>query len=167
MSFVPPPQNGQTLDRIDPVKGIRTAQIIWGALLMGVLTFAGIVLTMAQTNNATPLPLIGAVFALMAIGTRFVVPPIIVRAAIQKIPVVDDTIDERLFPIYQTRLIVGMALLEGACFLNLIAYMMGSQWWTLVVLGTLLSLMVVMFPSLNQFYSWAEDQKRDLQNRFH
>lgn len=167
MSFVPSPQSGQTPDRINPEIGIRTTQIIWGALLMGVLTFGGLAISMAQPNVASPLPLIGAVFALMATGTRFVVPPIVVRTAIQKIPVVDETIDDRLFPIYQTRLIVGMALLEGACFMNLIAYMTTAQWWTIVVLGILLSLMVVMFPSLPQFRNWAEDQKRDLQNRFH
>jgi len=166
MSFFPFPQPGQVVDRMDPEKWIRSAQIIWGALLMGVVMFIGVTLMVARSTDSGPIPLIAVVFACGAIAVRFVVPPMIVRAAVNKFPVVDDTTNERLFPIYQTRLIVGMALLEGACFFNLIAYIVGGQWWTWIAVGTLLVLMALMFPSLPQFYSWAEDQKRDLQNRF-
>ena len=44
-------------------------------------------------------------------------------------------------PVYQTELIIKLALLEGAAFMNGVAYLVEVQWWSLAVMGTLLFVM--------------------------
>jgi hypothetical protein len=63
-------------------------------------------------------------------------------------------------------MIIGVALLEGAGFFNLVAYMSERQWWTLAIVGVLMLLIAMMFPTLQQFESWSEDKKREMQNEF-
>ena len=64
--------------------------------------------------------------------------------------------------LYQTKMIVGMAVLEGAAFFNLVAYITEKQFWSYGVVAFLLGVMAISFPSQGQFESWAEEMKRDL-----
>lgn len=167
MQFVPPqqPQTGPFM--IDPVQGIRVAQIIWAALIMGVVCFTGVALIMKGEPQAPMIAYLAAGFAAINIGVKFVVPGMIVRTQLQKLPAGSpEDLNARLFPIFQTRMIVGLALLEGAAFFNLIAYLTEKQIWTLGIVGLLVLMMVMMFPTLNQFESWVDDIKRDLASQF-
>jgi hypothetical protein len=161
MMSIPPPLNG------DPKVWVRTAQIICAALIAGVFFFLGITQVIGPKKDEPFLAYFAAGFAALMIVMRFVVPAIAVRNQIQSLPEdVSDDLMFRLFQIYQNRMIIGLALLEGAAFFNLIAYLTAGQIWTLAVVGLLLVLMLMMFPTLNQFENWAEDRKRDLQSRF-
>ena len=63
----------------------------------------------------------------------------------------DDTFDDhllsQLLAIYQTRLVIACALLEGAAFFNLVAYFIEGQTLNLIVTGVLLVMMAMRFPT--------------------
>jgi hypothetical protein len=158
----PPPSD-------DSNKWILTTRIIWGALIASVLLFFAIVLTITASKPAEPalISFIGAGFAALLIIARFFIPATAAKSMIKShVEPSSELVDWQLYSVYQTKKIIGMALLEGATFFNLICYMQERVIWTLGIIGVLLLLMFSMFPSLTQFRSWADDMKRDLQNQF-
>jgi hypothetical protein len=143
----------------------RTAQIIAGALIMAVLMFAGVAFFVAQGEPAkSPMvALIGVGMAVMSVVVRFIVPTIIVNGAknsLKEASAADQM--NQLAGLYHAKMIVGMAVLEGAAFINLIAYIIEKQFWSYGVVAFLLAVMAISFPSQGQFESWAEDMKREL-----
>ena len=111
------------------------------------------------------LPGIAAGFAAILFVVRMVVLPLIVRENLQQAatrkPIEElDKID--LYGVYQTRMIVGCAMLEDAALFNIIAFFMAGQLWTLGIVGLLLALMALMFPTIDKVDSWADEQLRQL-----
>ena len=150
---------------IKPESVGRISQIIAGALIMGVLTFACVAFFVAKGEPAQSpmLALVGAGMAAMAVVVRFIVPTIIVNGAKARLKeVADADLMIQLAGIYQTKMIVGMAVLEGAAFFNLVAYISEKQFWSYGVVAFLVGVMAISFPSQGQFESWAEEMKRDL-----
>ena len=150
---------------IKPESVGRISQIIAGALVMGVVIFACIAFFIAKGDGPQfPMMSLMAIgFAGVATVMRFVIPTVIVNGG--KAQLKQTAADEQpmvLAGLYQTKTIVGMALLEGAAFFNLIAYIMEKQVWTYGVVAFLLAVMAISFPSQGQFESWAEEMKRDL-----
>ena len=143
----------------------RISQIIAGALIAGVVVFGGVAYFIAK-GDAPQFPLISLMavgFAGVATVMRFVVPTIIVNGGKSQLKqAADNEQQTQLAGLYQTKMIVGMALLEGAAFFNLIAYIMEKQLWSYGVVAFLLGVMAITFPSQGQFESWAEEMKRDL-----
>jgi len=134
---------------------------------MGVLCFLGVALIMPSKPHDPFMAYVAAAVAALNIGIRFIVPGVMDRAQLKKLPSsAPEELVGRLFAIYQTRMIVGLAILEGAAFFNLISYVVERQSWTLAIVGLLLVLMAMMFPTLNQFENWIEDIKRDLASQF-
>jgi hypothetical protein len=43
---------------------------------------------------------------------------------------------------YQVRMIVGLAMLEGAALFNTVAFLLEGHWWSLAVVGVLLAFML-------------------------
>ena len=72
----------------------------------------------------------------------------------------DDEQTGRLAQAYQTKKIIGAALLEGAALFNWVCYMVDRKSETLVIVATLVVLMGSMFPTQTQFENWAADMKR-------
>ena len=146
----------------------RTTQIIAGALIMGVVVFGGFAFIAVQTGEGLPpqfpmISVLAAGFALMATLMRFVVPMIIVNSAKSQLLEADESErPNRLAALYQTKTIIGFALLEGAAFFNLLAYISEKQLWSYGVVAFLLGVMAISFPSQGQFENWAEEMKRDL-----
>jgi len=143
----------------------RISQVIAGALIMGVVTF-GVVAFIIGKAEPPKLPMISIMaggFALMATAMRFVVPMIVVNGANAGLQQVDSTdLMNQLAGLYQTKTIIGFALLEGAAFFNLVAYITEKQFWSYGVVAFLLGVMAISFPSQGQFESWAEEMKRNL-----
>jgi hypothetical protein len=109
------------------------------------------------------LALVGAGMAVMAVVVRFIVPTIIVNGAKARLKEASATdVMAQLAGLYQTKMIVGMAILEGAAFVNLIAYMTEKQFWSYGIVAFLVGVMAISFPSQGQFEGWAEEMKRDL-----
>jgi hypothetical protein len=153
---------------------VRTLRIIVGALLFGALAFAGVVLFLQSAvggnlRGGWLLTLMAAVFALIAIPVRFVYPEWLARANVARVARGESPIPERppeyagivwqLLAIYQTRTIIAAALLEGATFFNLIAYLWEGQWPSLAVAGVLMLLMAALFPTRNRLLAWIEAQQ--------
>lgn len=68
---------------------------------------------------------------------------------------------EELKP-YQAKffqMIVQFALLEGACFLNLIAYIIEQNWWSFGLAIMFLLFMLSNFPTNTRFKFYAETQQ--------
>jgi hypothetical protein len=142
----------------------RISQIIAGALIAGVVAFACVAFFIAKGEPAkTPMiALMGAGMAVMMIVMRFVVPMVIVNNGKAQLKQTANNEQRSLLAgLYQTKMIIGMALLEGAAFFNLVAYIIEKQFWSYGVVAFLLGIMAISFPSQGQFESWAEDMKRD------
>ena len=159
----------------------RTMQIIVAALAAGVGTFFAIVLISSpkgQPAAGAPVePLIAylaAAFALAAIIVWAVMPRVIagrIRQAIVdgkpvpaaglsgNLPMTDERLQiSPLVTMYQTPLIIGSAILEGAALFNLIAYMIERQQMSLIVAGALLLLMLSQIPTVSRLEAWVEGE---------
>ena len=65
--------------------------------------------------------------------------------------------------IYQTQLIVGFALLEGAAFFNVVALMMEHCMISIALITLLLLVMAAKFPTRDKVSFWVQDKLRELQ----
>lgn len=68
--------------------------------------------------------------------------------------------DGKLFMVYQTKTILAAALLEGAAFLNVVAFLLGGIPIALVLALLLTLAIVAMFPRTSQVVEWIETQRR-------
>ncbi|HZZ26497.1 MAG TPA: hypothetical protein VFE46_00715 [Pirellulales bacterium] len=64
------------------------------------------------------------------------------------------SIPDQLTMTYQTSLIVGLALLEGAAFLAVMAYLMEAHWLALAMVGMITMVMLIKFPTANKVRAW-------------
>ncbi len=150
---------------VSPESVGRTAMIITGALIQGVVIFASVAYFIGKGEPVQPpmISFIGAGTALMMVVMRFVLPTVIVNGAKAKLKEASDTdLMSQLASLYVTKTVVGMALLEAGAFFNLVAYVADKQLWSYGVVAFLLGVMAISFPSQGQFESWAEEMKRDL-----
>ena len=153
---------------------LRVMQIIAVALMMGVLMFLGVVLVMTQGDvfgmqQPGLITIIAAGFAFIMIVNHFVIPSIIANAQLKRLAgggTSDAEKEQRiasLASVYQVQLIVGLALLEGAAFFNLIALMIGKSAASIAVVVVLLSLMLLKFPTRTKVTWWIQDRISELQ----
>jgi hypothetical protein len=160
-------------------KCVLVMQIIVGSLAAGAVTFAVVVLVLRSQqqlnvphDDSLLLSYIGILGAASAIAAWMIVPRLIVARARQEISEGKTTTlaDDRgpsltegakqiqpLVAMHQTRLIVGCALLEGAAFLNVVAYMLEGQLMNLVAVALLVLMIVVQIPTAGGLTSWIED----------
>jgi hypothetical protein len=66
---------------------------------------------------------------------------------------------EEWLNVYQSRLIIQLALLEGATFFFLIAYLLEGLPWNLVGAGVMLLGMLTLFPTRSGIESWIANQR--------
>jgi hypothetical protein len=169
-------------------------QIVCGALITGCLTFTVVALglvssgSMPEVGTAPLLSYIGAGFAFALVVSRTVVPEMITargRRAIaegtwdqwqnravasdpRNVELIERTGDAgRLMGLYATRSIIGMAILEGGCFMNLVFFLVEQQYLPLGVAGALLAILVMGFPTHDRTVTWIEQQLRDMGERGH
>ena len=150
---------------------LRGMQIIAGALMMGVLMFLGVVLVAtAGKFDGQPemITMIASGFAFLMLVNHFVIPPIIIRAQLKQAIAAgmhqrpDEERIQECCGIYQTQMIVGFALLEGAAFFNLVAMMVEHCAASIAVVTLLLLLMVAKFPTRDKVSFWVQDKLREL-----
>ena len=148
---------------------IGTSQIIAGALMLGVTVFGIIAARIGRKAPATTpiVAYLAVAFAAQIIALRFFIPGLVVKSRLKTLQ--DETtgsVTEELPGLFQTRMILGMALLDGAALFNLIAYVINGQWFSLATAGFLLLLMGMMFPTVREFENWAEDIERNMNIQF-
>lgn len=148
---------------------VQTVQIICAALAGGVVMFAAVVSVAGLAPDPPAgqmLSLMGLVFGVASVFGRIVVPGI-VPVPPTKLNMGDADASEAtevnrralaLFAIYQTQMIIGLAILEGAAFFNVIAYMLEGNVWSLGAAGGLIVVMLLTFPTRSRVAFWIENR---------
>ena len=133
---------------------LRTMQIIAGAFVAGPATYAAItVLSFEGANDSLGrMGMMALGFAAVMIVVSFIVPGTIGKVSEGGSPTA-------LMAVCQTRLIVKLALLEGAAFFNIIALHMEHNWWSLAAAILLMILMLASFPTRSKIVFWVQTQK--------
>ncbi|HYW80641.1 MAG TPA: hypothetical protein VE890_13740 [Thermoguttaceae bacterium] len=167
-------------NELSPV--LRTMQIVAGALVAGCLTFLVVVLVVSdRVGAAGQLPVITYVaigFACVALVVRMIVPGIVVAQGRRRIaegtwnlpagrgfqPPLNSEFIERtgdagkLAMLFMTRMIIAAALLEGAAFCSMVAYMVEQSPMALIVAGVMIIGVALHFPTRSRLIHWIEDQ---------
>ena len=124
---------------------------------MGVLMFAGIAVVGVGALQEPPksplISLIGGGFAVVAFVLHLVVPALVAKQQIRT------SGEDGLHGVFQSKTIVGLALLEGAAFLNIVALIVEHNWWSLAIAGGLVFWMLAMFPTRTRVTQWIETQQ--------
>lgn len=174
----------------DVPKFVRMMQIIVGALVMGSVLFLAIVLLIPTAAKpgaeqagepGTPfLSYVALAYLGAAILAWVVVPGMVVRAGRRSIArgtfrllAFDERASEakrealeqmgdagRLLMLFQTKTIVATAVLEGATFFMLIAYMIERFTPVLVVAVATIGVIAAHMPTSRGVIHWIEDQLR-------
>lgn len=165
---------------MEPDKVLRVMQIIGGALIFGVLSFGGVAcfLVFSQMRGAAQpggpdgganiLVYMSAGMAFLNVVLSVVVPNAIANSGVQAVAkkAQDGTstgpkeLFGRLLGVAQTRMIIAMALIEGAAFFGLIAFIQTKSLIPLAIVGGLLFVMAIHFPTKMKLARWLEDQQR-------
>lgn len=144
--------------------------VIWLALIMGVVTF-GIIVTFIglKEEPGKGLPVItylGMGIAALMLVLRMVVPNLIARnqftQAMQEANAEGNQDEDQLlgtfYQIFLVRLIIGMALLEGAAMLNLVAVLIEKQKLAFIPVVILLLVMIASMPTKSKLDAWIRNQ---------
>lgn len=148
-----------------PAQTVLTTQIIALALMMGIVFFGVVALFIGMNKQPgdPAIAIIAAVFALFATVAAMFVPSRVAagrtaQQAIGNIQSAETRERARLAVIYQTRMIITFALLEGAALFNLIAYIIAVQWWSFAIACGLLVMMALSFPTRQRIDGWIRLQ---------
>ena len=156
---------------------VRTLQIIHGALIMGVVTFAGVTLFVradkAETEETPILAYVGVAAAVICAIAAFMLPRITNAASLKALADAADSATpqtggrgsgnvEPLLGIYQTNRIIAVALLEGPAFLNAVVYLLNGTPASLGIVAALVAGMIMMIPTQGRLTAWLEQKLRDL-----
>ncbi len=141
----------------------REAQIIAAALIAGVVVFCGVAVFAAGGLNAqsdgTLVSMVMAAMSLPQMLLYFFVSVFATERVVRNqhgrrsIPVTPENLP---YQIMQLRTIIGFALLEGSCFMNIIAYILEKNWWSLAIVGVFVLFMLTNFPTTTKFKHFAE-----------
>ena len=150
---------------------LMTMRVIIAALVSGVVMFFVVVLVL-RGNQPAGQPMIAYVaagVALMSFAASLFVPQVMVVPVRQSIAAgnapseasVPEGVGDvgRLGALYQTRVIIAGALLEGAAFFNTIAYLLEGQMLTLLVTIALILAILSQFPTAARVENWVVNQR--------
>lgn len=132
---------------------LQKARIIAAALLLAVLTFLGIVVFLVHVSgfDATDSNLLSVIAAVLAV---------VHVAGAQVLPLVMKPAENvTLAAFWQQRLIIRLAVLEGACILLLVAYLLEQHTWVLAVFAAVYVIMVTYFPTASQLSQFIETRE--------
>ena len=142
---------------------------------MGVVTFGAMIFVLGLAEEEPPetpvISYIGFAFAAISLVAATVVPKLmtsVMRNAVLKAkPSNDDQVSEseyelqvfsHLAGVFQTKEIIGRAILEGAAFLNLVAYLLEGQPMSIALVALLLVAMLIGFPTRGRLASFMRDE---------
>jgi hypothetical protein len=160
---------------------LLTAGIITFSLISGVVLFAVIVLLVLRSGRpfeADPwsptgiLTTLGLVVAVTMSAVAYVLPQAIARRSIASTAASTATESPgfegwgpgaaEMLPALMTSHIIRLALLEGAAFLNLIAYMQEGKAISLAAAGVLVVLMMSTFLTESRVRDWLDRMRESL-----
>ncbi len=154
-----------------PPPMLRTLQIVVGALTTGIVSFS-LIAAILRSRNQQPGVDGAPVLSYVALGAgvvilcaRAIVIPIVAKAG-RKLLLNDPAVSTtKLMAQFTTRTIVGAAILEGAGFLFLTAYLTEGQPWALaggLMMAGLLA--VLQFPTRPRVEAAIEAERRAIED---
>lgn len=172
-------------DQREHIKSLlRPMQIIVFALFMGLMTFLVVIVAMRlgtpPDGQAGPprepfLSYIAIIAAFVAPVAAVFVPRLVAASMRQAIvdgkPMTDMGMPHAseelrqvhpLVAMYQTTLIIGCGILEGAAFFNAVVFMLERQQMNLIAAAVLAVLILVQFPTGGRLVSWVEDELNNI-----
>jgi len=157
------------------VKGqfLTTTRIITFALIAG-LVFFGVIAFVIGSDKQPGDPLVAYMaggFGIFSIVLQAVVPPMVVastrdqqlKPSIREGRLEPSQATEKLCALFQTKQIIRNALLEGAGFFCLVAYIISVQWWLYGIVCVLIALMIFTLPTRGGLDHWIDDQMQLLE----
>lgn len=151
---------------------VRTTQIIAVSLVLGPLFFLGVVIfrrqavpAPAQAGGDLPLlTLLAFGLAAVCLVARYLMAwQLAGKLASAPAREANETSNERLAGVYQTSLIISMALIEGAAFFTVVAYMNEGHVAALALAIGLLAVMILHFPTTGRIESWIKRQRENIE----
>ncbi len=149
---------------------LRALRTVIAGLLAGAAVLATVAVVVRMQGQMPPTPAV-PIMSYVAVGmgvimlaARAVVPSAKTAGARKTLPADVEVPLRRWLGLYQTQMIVGAALLEGATFMFFISYLVEGVPWTLAG-GALfwLLLAVLQFPTRDGVERWVEAQREALQ----
>jgi hypothetical protein len=154
---------------------VRTMQIIRAALVMGAVSFGGVVAFLLLSGliekkpliphelfpNFPLLLLIAVPVAVSCVLVSFVVPGVIegnVRRSLTAENVPESDCDGRLLAAHQSASLVRGAVLEGPSLFLLVTSLAEGHWWGLMWAGALQVLQIATFPTPSGVENWLRTQ---------
>lgn len=158
---------------------VRSMQIIAFSLMAGVAFFAAVAVflqngdggeQLENTPVATFLTYPAVFLAAAAVVARLMIPRLVVSQRLAGLGKPETPVHEAgqrvtLLEIYQTRMIVEMALLEGAAFFALVAFIVEGRWAAFAAAAALWVIMVLSFPTRSTVEQWVTDQRMEIDAR--
>jgi hypothetical protein len=138
---------------------VRTMQIIALSLAASassaILLFLYLRLSSAAPVHPEPvLSYIAAAFLAVNVGLSFALPRLIGEAQLKQLARRGDVAPQQLVDVYQTTMIVGLALLEGGAFFCAIAYFVEGPLWVLLPVVIAIVLMALRLPTESAVLNW-------------
>lgn len=139
----------------DITKDVRGMQVLAGALMLGLMVFAGIaVFVIGPKPGESLVAAVMAGMVLIELPLFFILP----QTALKREP--GDKFDvQKELGRYSGAMLMRYALCEGAAFVNIVAYIVAGQWWSLAVAGLMWLVMVAMFPTQTKVEDWLENRQ--------
>lgn len=142
----------------DQIRGqVRILTIVLLALVVGQVMFAVVVLfamnAWNQPSSGIMMGGIGALFAVQMFALAVFVPSMAQKAGLKKA----DGSPESIISIFMPKTIIAAALLEGSGFLNLVAFLLEHNKWSLIPVGLGIVFILSMIPSEMKIANWADE----------
>ncbi|QDT44892.1 hypothetical protein Pan241w_50080 [Gimesia alba] len=156
--------------QLNPEQQIRVMFIIWIAMIIGVVTFGIIAgfkgLDVEPGDGLSIITYLGIAMSALMLVLRTFVPNLVARNLFKQTmqaAQAEGNQDEeqmlgRFYATFMTRMIIGLALLEGAAMFNLVVFMVESQILSIVAVGILLLVMIASIPTKSKLDGWIRNQ---------
>ena len=159
--------NQEQIDRIQPK--LVLVQAVAAALILGALGFAAMISVIVDWENLNDqtkmLTMIAGATGVFIFVMSIFVPKIFANkptaAAAVNSPIEDKDIDAAL-PMMMTETLIRYALIEGGIFLNAMVMIIEPHLASLIVAGTGLLLMLVLFPLQSKMIATTERRARSI-----
>lgn len=135
-------------DSLNPKQALLNLRIVWGVLLLGVITFMFVVIIiLAGGNGPTPDPQASAIIFIVSLAMLATTVPIgyFVRMQVYKRSWRGEVISPAGYTVGN---IIVLACCEGPAFFSLIVVMINGSFWPAIIPAVIaMAIMVINFPN--------------------
>lgn len=128
---------------------------------MGVLTFSAVTVFLVHGNGMNVDVNVIVPAALLVGSLMNIVTIVAVAGSVGKRELPSTATEDDYLNLYQVASIIRWAGLEGAAFMNIVAYLLSAQWWSGIVPAICLLWMAATFPTSDKLNDWLRAKDRD------